>query len=83
MAKLQEPSQVVQCREEDLEVVEAVLPKAQAKYKSLYNAESPQLTMDRSHFLPRGAKTQEEEADPDHPSWYDTMTTFVSFRILS
>lgn len=69
MAKLQEPSQVVQCREEDVKTVDAALSKAQSKYKSKYGTEAPQLTLDRTHFLAKGAGTQAQEDDPDHESW--------------
>jgi V-type H+-transporting ATPase subunit E len=83
MAKLQEPSQVVQCREEDLRAVEGILPKAQAHYKSVYNSDAPQLTVDRQHFLPRGAQTQEEEDDPDHPSWCDPRSGYCCLSAAS
>jgi ATP synthase (E/31 kDa) subunit len=69
MAKLQEPLQTVQCREEDIKVVEAAMPKAQSKYKSTYGKEAPELTLDRKHFLAKGATSAEQEDDPDHPSW--------------
>jgi hypothetical protein len=69
MYKLQEPSQIVQCREEDLKVVEGAIAKVQAKYKSAYGSEAPQLTIDRKHFLPKAASSQEEEDDPDAPTW--------------
>lgn len=70
MAKLQEPSQVVQCREEDVKVVEGAMPKAQALFKTKFGKEAPQLTLDRTHFLAKGAATAEQEDDPDHPTWY-------------
>eukprot|EP01025_Chloroclados_australasicus_P055009 TRINITY_DN6586_c0_g2_i2.p1 TRINITY_DN6586_c0_g2~~TRINITY_DN6586_c0_g2_i2.p1 ORF type:complete len:254 (+),score=37.83 TRINITY_DN6586_c0_g2_i2:221-982(+) len=65
MYKLQEDSQIVQCRQEDLKTVENAITKAQAAYKKKYNAEAPQLTLDRKHFLAPGAKNQSEEDDPD------------------
>ena len=60
---------MVQCREEDVKTVDAALSKAQSKYKSTYGKEAPQLTLDREHFLPKGASTQAQEDDPDHESW--------------
>lgn len=74
MYKLQEPSQIVQCREVDLKVIESCVPKAQEKYKAVYGSEAPQLTIDRKHFLPSAAETQEEEDDPDAPTWYACCT---------
>lgn len=69
MVKLQEPSQVVQCREEDVKAVEAALPKAQKKFQSAQGGEAPELTLDRKHFLPQGAKSNEAEDDPDNATW--------------
>ena len=69
MVKLQEPAQVVQCREEDLKAVEAAMPKAQQQFKKRTGNEAPELTLDRKHFLPKGAATAEQEDDPDHQSW--------------
>jgi hypothetical protein len=77
MAKLQEPSQVVQCREADVKVVEAALPKAQAKYKAKYNKEAPQLSLDRKHFLAKGAASAEQEDDPDHRTWCASASDIV------
>lgn len=56
MKKLAEGSQIVQCREEDVSIVERQLPAAQSKYKQVYKEEPPQLSLDRKHFLPAGAK---------------------------
>ena len=70
MFKLQEPSQVIQCREEDLSVLKTAIPKAEAKYKSQYGEAAPQVTIDQKHFLAKSAKTQEEEDDPDAATWY-------------
>lgn len=65
MKKLQEPSQVIQCREADLAVLKSAIPKAEAKFKEQYNEPAPQLTIDQKHFLAKAAKTQAEEDDPD------------------
>lgn len=70
MRKLQEPSQIVQCRQADVSVVESAMPKAQQRYKATYKQDAPQLTLDRKHFLPKAAASQEEDDDPDHPTWY-------------
>jgi ATP synthase (E/31 kDa) subunit len=69
MHKLQDPSQIVQCRQADLAVVEATIPKAQQRFKSTYGVDAPQLTLDRKHFLPKAATTQDQDDDPDHATW--------------
>jgi hypothetical protein len=71
MFKLQEKSQVIQCREADLQVLRAAIPKAEAKYLSVYGVAAPQLTVDQIHFLAKAAQTQEEEDDPDAATWYE------------
>lgn len=70
MFKLQDASQVVQCREVDLAVIKSAIPKAEAKYKEQFGEAAPQLTIDQKHFLAKAAKTQEEEDDPDAATWY-------------
>jgi ATP synthase (E/31 kDa) subunit len=79
MRKLQEPSQIVQCRQSDISVVEATMPKAQQRYKQTYSEDAPQLTLDRKHFLPKAAATQAEDEDPDHPTWCAILYYISSF----
>lgn len=79
MYKLQEPSQIVQCREADIKVIETCVPKAQEKYKSVYSTDAPQLTIDRKHFLPAAAASQEQEDDPDAPTWCGCAAFAVLF----
>ena len=69
--KLQESSPIVQCREEDLKAVEGAIPKAQSKYKKQLNKEAPEVTIDRKHFLSKGAANDQQEEDPDAPTWCD------------
>lgn len=83
MYKLQEPSQIVQCREADVKVIEACVPKAQEKYKNVYGTDAPQLTIDRKHFLPAAAESQEQEDDPDAPTCLGgVVVTSISGRIV-
>lgn len=69
MYKMEDASQIVQCRKQDLTIVEKQLSAAQAAFKEQYGKEAPQLTLDRKHFLAPGGETQEQEDDPDYPTW--------------
>jgi hypothetical protein len=72
MKKMEDSSQIVQCRKQDATIVEKQLSAAQAKFKKLYGVDAPQLTLDREHFLAPGGETQEQEDDPDYPTWCES-----------
>lgn len=83
MKKMADPSMIVQCRKEDLTVVEKQLSAAQARFKQTYGTDAPQLTLDRQHFLPPGAKSKEEEDDPDYQTCLGgVVTTSLNGRIV-
>lgn len=83
MYKLQEPSQVIQCREADLSVIKVAIPKAEARYKAQYDEAAPQLTIDQKHFLAKAAQTQAEEDDKDAATWCALQSMMSAAMLFS
>jgi len=54
LIKIDEPKVILVCRQEDLSLVESVLPEAIAEYKSK-SKKNVNATIDKSVFLPPGA----------------------------
>jgi V-type H+-transporting ATPase subunit E len=56
MYKLQEPTVVLRCREEDVSVVQSQAEPARKTFKATYGVEAPTITVDKKTFLSPGPK---------------------------
>ena len=56
MYKLQEPTVVLTCREEDISIVEKQIEPAKKLYADTYSTPSPTVTLNKKDYLPAGPK---------------------------
>ena len=56
MYKLQEPTVVLTCREEDISIVEKQIEPAKKLYADTYQTPSPTITLNKKNYLAAGPK---------------------------